>query len=174
MAATAPLPTDPDRKTAAADKETSGTPRRGRLWTAIAATAVFSWILWTIGTFVLQRLDGEPLSPTCSLEIRRIRDSKNLSLAPEVLLSAADFRCFRGVAGRDGECRLILKLNARGIARLPTLRELPERTQLAVVMRGIVIAVLPLPEAVSEQPLELHLREATAGDANEIFARLTE
>ena len=146
---------------------------RGRLWTLVAAVLVFSWILWTIGTFVFQRLNGEPVSPTCSLEVRRLDPESHLP-STEVLLAASDFQSFRGVAGSDGECRLILMFNARGTGRLRGLEGLPVDTELAVLVSGKVIATLPVSAVLSERRLELVLVGVRASDANEVFARLTE
>lgn len=149
------------------------TRQRGRLWTLAAAVLVFSWILWTIGSFVFQRLNGEPLSPTCSLEVRRL-DPRDHLPGPDVLLAAGDFQSFRGVAGRDGECRLILMFSAGGIERLRGLAGLPVDAELAVLVSGKVIATVSVSAVLSEQRLELVLAGVRAGDANEIFARLTE
>ena len=146
---------------------------RGRLWTLAAAVVVFSWILWTIGTFVFQRLNGEPLSPTCSLEVCRLDPESHLP-GSDVLLAASDFESFRGVAGRDGECRLMLMFSARGIERLRGLAGLPVDTELAVLVSKRVIATVPLSAVLSERRLELVLAGVRASDANEVFARLTE
>ena len=146
---------------------------RGRLWTLAAAVLVFSWILWTIGSFVFQRLNGEPLSPTCSLEVRRL-DPRDHLPGPDVLLAASDFQSFRGVAGRDGECRLILMFSVGGIERLRGLANLPVDAELAVLVSGKVIATVSVSTVLSEQRLELVLASVRASDANEVFARLTE
>ncbi len=172
MDTTAPQSPDSITPPAAAQVQSASRPN-GRLWTLAAAVIVFSWILWTISSFLFQRLSGEPVSPTCSLEFRQINPDNHL---PEslVLLTATDFQSFRGVPGKDGECRLILTFSTRGMGRLQDLKKLPPSTELAVLVAGNVIAALPVTAAVSDQPLEFVLTGVSASDANEIFARLTE
>jgi len=149
------------------------TPPRGRLWTLAAAVLVFSWILWTIGTFVFQRLNGEPVSPTCSLEVRLL-DPASHRPGAEVLLSAGDFQSFRGFVGSAGESRLMLMLSARGLKRLRELAGPPEDQTLAVLVSGEVISTVPMSAVSGELRLELVLDGMRASDANEVFARLTE
>ncbi|MFM7869724.1 MAG: hypothetical protein ACKPHU_36350, partial [Planctomycetaceae bacterium] len=47
-------------------------PAKGRLWTLIAAVAVFLWILITISTYILNRLSGEQISPQAPLQIWKV------------------------------------------------------------------------------------------------------
>ncbi|MFM7055441.1 MAG: hypothetical protein ACKO2P_00820 [Planctomycetota bacterium] len=148
-------------------------PAGARLWTLAATVIVFLWIFWTICAFILQRLSGEPVSPTCSLEIRQLNPASHLPDS-QVLLTATDFQSFRGVAGQDGQCQLTLMLNAGGLERVRNMQNLPPNTELAVMVAGKVITSVPLSAATSGQSLELVLTDVSASDANEIFARLTE
>jgi hypothetical protein len=159
---------------------------RGRLWTLIAAIAVFSWIVWTIDTFVFARLSGEPLSPQCSLEFRRIVDlgvagSQTaetpfgpLTISSEPLLSARDFSRFRGTMGGDGRCQLRLTFSESGLSRAASLRELPRDAELAVFVNERMIARVRAEDMSAGTDPELLLSRSSESDANEIFARLTE
>lgn len=172
-----------DKRTGAAMNDNS--PAKGRLWTLIAAVAVFLWILITISTYILNRLSGEQISPQAPLQICKVvaetEDGVNLQMpnggkvriAVAPILNAADFSTFRGWQETDYHSRLRINLQQHARTKMQSILDAHPELQLAVLVNQKVVGIAARTDITPEY-LYLTLTFCTASDANEVFARLTQ
>jgi len=158
---------------------------RGRLWTLLAAIAVFAWILITISSYILNRLSGEQLSPQAPLQVYQILtdtvserscvlpDGRTISLMDSPLLTASDFETFRGWQDTDFRSQLRLHLKTSACTVLQQAQKQHPNSQLAVFIKGSPVGFVRL-QGIRGDYLQLTLEYCTAADANEVFARLTQ
>lgn len=158
---------------------------RGKLWTLIVAVAVFCWILFTISTYILNRLSGEQVSPNAPVQVFRVLADQENYNQPKVstpgsirmehipVLQASDLRTFRGWQDADYKSRLRINLKPDSADRLQSIINTHPHLQLAVIVNEKLVGIATARD-ISSQSLQLTMEFCTAADANEVFARLTQ